>query len=132
MNVTRTSDFLLPTSLQSEFRASPWLDQSVVDLGYAKYRGMHDEDRDVTEFLGMRYVQSPIGNLRFGAPREPTFALLRSVEDANAHPKQCMQATRGSATANPFSSLTVPAPTTRQEDVERRDATPAQSKDCYS
>lgn len=59
--VTRTSDFLLPTSLQSEFRASPWLDQSVVDLGYAKYRGMHDEDRDVTEFLGMRYVQSPIG-----------------------------------------------------------------------
>jgi acetylcholinesterase len=42
----------------------------VVDLGYAKYRGIV-LDSGVSQYLGIRYAAAPIGNLRFRAPVSP-------------------------------------------------------------
>lgn len=46
-------------------------DGPTVDLGYATYRGIRLEDAGVDEYLGMRYAQAPLGNLRFRAPQDP-------------------------------------------------------------
>ena len=42
----------------------------IVDLGYAKYQGIRPDD-GVDRFLGMRYANAPLGNLRFRAPEDP-------------------------------------------------------------
>ncbi|KAI0152868.1 alpha/beta-hydrolase [Xylariaceae sp. FL1272] len=42
----------------------------IVDLGYAKYQGLR-LDAGVDQFLGMRYAQAPVGNLRWRAPQDP-------------------------------------------------------------
>ncbi|KFY42952.1 hypothetical protein V495_04266 [Pseudogymnoascus sp. VKM F-4514 (FW-929)] len=42
----------------------------LVDLGYAQYRGLR-LDAGVDQYLGMRYAQPPLGNLRFRAPQDP-------------------------------------------------------------
>lgn len=44
----------------------------VVDLGYAKYRGL-DFGNGVTRWAGMRYARSPsrLDGLRFTAPQDP-------------------------------------------------------------
>jgi hypothetical protein len=41
-----------------------------VHLGYSTYRGVRLLG-GVDQFLGMRYAQAPVGELRFRAPREP-------------------------------------------------------------
>lgn len=43
---------------------------TVVDLGYAKYRGQSPSNGTV-EWLGIRYAAPPVGNLRFAAPQDP-------------------------------------------------------------
>ena len=50
-----------------------------VDLGYSTYRGVRLE-AGVDQFLGMRYAQAPLGNLRFRAPQQPE----RRVEEQDA------------------------------------------------
>ncbi|UKZ54229.1 hypothetical protein TrVGV298_008036 [Trichoderma virens] len=52
----------------------------IVDLGYAKYRGVR-LDAGVDQFLGMRFAQAPLGNLRFRAPQDPTPE--ESIQDAS-------------------------------------------------
>lgn len=53
-----------------------------VDLGYATYRGVRLDALGVDQYLGMRYAQAPLGDLRFRAPRDP---LPESgVQDASA------------------------------------------------
>lgn len=42
-----------------------------VDLGYATYRGIRLEEAGVDEYLGMRYAQAPLDDLRFRAPQDP-------------------------------------------------------------
>lgn len=42
----------------------------VVDLGYSQYRGRIVGD-GTTQWLGMRYAASPLGELRFAPPKEP-------------------------------------------------------------
>lgn len=42
----------------------------IADLGYAKYQGVRP-DTGVDQFLGMRYANAPLGNLRFWAPEDP-------------------------------------------------------------
>ncbi|KAI1270643.1 alpha/beta-hydrolase [Xylariaceae sp. FL1019] len=42
----------------------------VVDLGYAKYQGLR-LNAGIDEYLGMRYAQAPVGNLRWRAPQDP-------------------------------------------------------------
>ncbi|KPM41752.1 hypothetical protein AK830_g4796 [Neonectria ditissima] len=45
-------------------------DGPVVDLGYSRYQGKYLSN-DVSQFLGVRYAQSPTGDLRWRAPVEP-------------------------------------------------------------
>lgn len=52
----------------------------VIDLGYAKYRGVR-LDAGVDQFLGMRFAQAPLGNLRFRAPQDPTQE--KDIQDAS-------------------------------------------------
>lgn len=52
----------------------------IADLGYAKYRGVR-LDAGVDQFLGMRFAQAPLGNLRFRAPQDPTPE--KSIQDAS-------------------------------------------------
>ncbi|KAF2122381.1 para-nitrobenzyl esterase [Lophiotrema nucula] len=44
--------------------------ESVVDIGYSKYRGRVVGD-GTTQWLGMRFAAPPVGNLRFAAPQDP-------------------------------------------------------------
>lgn len=44
--------------------------QSIVDLGYSRYRG-EVLDSGVNRYLGMRYAAPPVGDLRFRAPVKP-------------------------------------------------------------
>lgn len=46
------------------------LSTPLVDLGYARYQGSR-LDAGVDQYLGMRYAQPPLGNLRFRAPQDP-------------------------------------------------------------
>lgn len=41
-----------------------------VDLGYATYQGVRLAE-GVDQFLGMRYAQAPLDDLRFRAPQDP-------------------------------------------------------------
>lgn len=41
-----------------------------VDFGYSTYRGERLEG-GVDQFLGRRYAQAPLGDLRFRGPRQP-------------------------------------------------------------
>lgn len=41
----------------------------IVDLGYVKYQGIA-LDSGVNEYLGMRYAEPPVGNLRWRAPQD--------------------------------------------------------------
>jgi hypothetical protein len=50
-----------------------------VVLGYSTYRGERLE-AGVDQFLGMRYAQAPLGDLRFRAPQQPE----RRVEEQDA------------------------------------------------
>lgn len=45
-------------------------DHPKVDLGYSKYLGVRLPG-GVDQFLGMRYAQAPVDDLRFRAPQEP-------------------------------------------------------------
>ncbi|KAK7421898.1 hypothetical protein QQX98_001892 [Neonectria punicea] len=45
-------------------------DGPVVDLGYSRYQGKYLE-HNVSQFLGIRYAQSPTGDLRWRAPVDP-------------------------------------------------------------
>lgn len=44
-----------------------------IGLGYSKYRGVRLPG-GVDQFLGMRYAQAPVGDLRFRAPLEPEYS----------------------------------------------------------
>ncbi|KAL7942689.1 alpha/beta-hydrolase [Trichoderma barbatum] len=59
----------------------------VVDLGYARYRGVR-LDAGVDQFLGMRFAQAPLGNLRFRAPQDP--APEKSIQDASKFGPICV------------------------------------------
>jgi hypothetical protein len=44
--------------------------QPVVDLGYARYRGVAGSN-GVSQWLGVRYAAAPVGDLRFAEPHDP-------------------------------------------------------------
>ncbi|KIM74427.1 hypothetical protein PILCRDRAFT_801127 [Piloderma croceum F 1598] len=73
---------------------------SVVDLGYATYRGSTDPSTNVTSFLSIRYAAPPTGALRFQAPQAPDN--VTGVQDATSFPPQCLQAQSGVSQTNPF------------------------------
>lgn len=68
------SSFSRQESSQSAMNTNFNTDQisPVVDLGYAQYRG-NTLTSGVDQYLGMRYAEPPVGNLRFRAPAPPVF-----------------------------------------------------------
>ena len=44
----------------------------VVDLGYSRYQG-NNFQHGVSQWLGMRYAEAPLGELRFAAPQDPPY-----------------------------------------------------------
>ncbi|VDC00399.1 unnamed protein product [Peniophora sp. CBMAI 1063] len=58
------------SALLASFLSTP----STVDLGYATYAAANTSlTPGVTSFLGIRYAAAPIGELRFSAPRAPSY-----------------------------------------------------------
>lgn len=56
------------------------LSSPTVNLGYTTYKGTRLK-AGVDEYLGIRYAQPPLGDLRFRAPRDPLPE--RSPQNAN-------------------------------------------------
>ncbi|KAJ3828456.1 Alpha/Beta hydrolase protein [Lentinula raphanica] len=74
---------------------------SVVDLGYARYRGVFDSVNNLTNFLGIRYAAPPTGDLRWRAPQTPA-QNSSVVQLADTQPLPCFQAVTGAAPTNPL------------------------------
>ncbi|KAJ3754100.1 Alpha/Beta hydrolase protein [Lentinula raphanica] len=74
---------------------------SVVDLGYARYRGVFDSVNNLTNFLGIRYAAPPTGDLRWRAPQTPA-QKSSVVQLADTQPLPCFQAVTGAAPTNPL------------------------------
>ncbi|KAF8914660.1 alpha beta-hydrolase [Mucidula mucida] len=90
----------------------------VVDLGYATYKGLLNQNvTNSTEFLGIRFAAPPLGSLRWRAPRTPKFA--PGLTNATVPPPRCQQASTGAAPAGIFTGL-------RERDI----VTPVNSEDC--
>lgn len=52
-----------------------------VDLGYAKYQGTSNSN-GVSQWLGIRYAQPPLRNLRFRAPADPLPNITVQIADS--------------------------------------------------
>ncbi|KAJ3990189.1 alpha/beta-hydrolase [Lentinula detonsa] len=73
----------------------------VIDLGYAQYQGAFDSTNNLTNYLGIRYAEPPIGDLRWKAPQSP--AINNTViQQVNTQPPPCFQAPAGTASSNPY------------------------------
>lgn len=62
-----------------------------VDLGYSIYRGYYDNTTRLNQWLGMRYAQPPLADLRWQQPRAPK-ENRSSVIDADSYGTQCPSA----------------------------------------
>lgn len=73
---------------------------TVVDLGYARYRGNQTYPNTVA-YLGIPYAEPPLNNLRWRAPLPLNTARVSrqargAVIDATSYPDFCVQGTTGS------------------------------------
>lgn len=76
---------------------------TVVDLGYARYRGNLSNPNTVA-YLGLPYAEPPVGNLRWRAPLPLNTARVSkeahgAVVDATVYPEFCIQGTTGCGSA---------------------------------
>ncbi|KAK7461054.1 hypothetical protein VKT23_008982 [Stygiomarasmius scandens] len=95
----------------------------VVDLGYARYQGVRNNNTSNVDFLGLRYAKSPAGPLRWKAPQAPD--LVSDLQLADSQPPMCRQAPFGNASTSPFRNLS--------SVNEKRDIaveTPSEDEDC--
>lgn len=61
------------------FRSIPWLlaiaavraVDTLVELDYAKYDGVANNETGVTNWLGMRFAAAPVDDLRFAPAQDP-------------------------------------------------------------
>ncbi|KAF8442079.1 Carboxylesterase [Boletus edulis BED1] len=91
----------------------------IVDLGYAQYQGHFDPQMNITSFLSIRYAASPLGNLRFQAPRPPVPE--SGMQPATQNPNMCYQAPFGA-------NMKAPVP---PYGYNKRESTiPSASEDC--
>lgn len=87
---------LAPTSFgRSESTSS----EIVVDLGYAKYQGLHSYPNTVA-YLGIPYAEPPVGDRRFRAPAPLNTSRITEqahgkIVDATVYPNVCIQGTTG-------------------------------------
>lgn len=97
---------------------------AVVDLGYAKYRGVLSSDTGVTNYLGVRLAAAPEGDLRWRAPQPPTPA--EGIQDASIQPPLCHQGTLGGAPTSPWLASDMKL----LEVLRRQEQTFSLSEDC--
>ena len=62
---------LVTSAAASEAPASLLEESLVVDLGYARYRGVLDSTTHIRHWRGIRYAAPPINELRYQAPQPP-------------------------------------------------------------
>jgi carboxylesterase type B len=67
-------------------------------LGYASYNG-RALSNGVTQWLGIRYAASPVGDLRFAAPQDPPS--VPGIVEADAHGPICLSTLSSGALAPP-------------------------------
>ncbi|KEP54437.1 carboxylesterase [Rhizoctonia solani 123E] len=60
-----------------------------VSLPYARYQGFHNETSGLDVFLGIRYAQAPVGDLRWRAPKAP-LPVTKTLQ-ATSQPAKCFQ-----------------------------------------
>ncbi|RFU27609.1 hypothetical protein B7463_g8737, partial [Scytalidium lignicola] len=60
--------------------------EPIVNLGYSTYRGVRI-DAGIDQYLGMRYAEPPLGELRFRAPRDPV--RTETLQDASSFGPIC-------------------------------------------
>lgn len=67
----------------------------IVDLGYGKYRGIHNSTLAINEFFGLPFAQPPVGPLRWKAPLpfSPPSNYSHSIVDATRPGPSCVQGT---------------------------------------
>ncbi|KAF4563259.1 hypothetical protein EYR36_003700 [Pleurotus pulmonarius] len=63
-----------------------------IDLGYAQYQGLINASTGVASYLGIRFAQPPIQDLRWRAPQAPTTSPAPGAQNATAAPPLCPQA----------------------------------------
>ncbi|KAH7029353.1 Alpha/Beta hydrolase protein [Microdochium trichocladiopsis] len=68
------------------------LDPRLVDLGYARYRGLYDAKRGLDIWRGIRYAAPPVGPLRWQMPQPPLDESAVGIIDATDLPPLCPQA----------------------------------------
>ena len=73
---------------------------TVVDLGYAKYRGNLSFPNTVA-YLGLPYAEPPLGDLRWRSPLPLNTTRVKqsahgAVIDATSYPQFCIQGSAGS------------------------------------
>ncbi|CAG9982888.1 unnamed protein product [Clonostachys byssicola] len=72
----------------SALSISPSSENPIVDLTYAKYEGVRDKAFGIDKYLGMRYAEAPLGDLRFRAPRDPT--VVADIQTAHEFGPICL------------------------------------------
>ncbi|CAE6401047.1 unnamed protein product [Rhizoctonia solani] len=60
-----------------------------VSLPYARYQGFHNTTSGLDVFLGIRYAQAPVGDLRWRAPKAPLH--VNKTLQATSQPAKCFQ-----------------------------------------
>lgn len=91
---------LLQLTSQATSEPSP----RIVDTGYARYRGNFTAPFSLA-YLGVPFATSPLGSLRFRAPRPLNMTELRKernagkINDATPYPNFCIQGSRGGGDA---------------------------------
>lgn len=98
---------LQPSVHGLEKRTEPSDDDSgsVVDLGYARYQGYVKPNRFIADGMrswrGIRYAQSPMGDLRWRAPQEPPLSNDTTIYSALNFGPQCPQTPNAAARVLP-------------------------------
>ncbi|KAJ1304699.1 hypothetical protein OPQ81_005838 [Rhizoctonia solani] len=63
--------------------------EPTVTLPYARYQGFHNATSGLDVFLGIRYAQAPVGDLRWRAPKAPL--PVNETLQATSQPAKCFQ-----------------------------------------
>ncbi|KAG9225194.1 hypothetical protein CCMSSC00406_0007025 [Pleurotus cornucopiae] len=63
--------------------------EPIIDLGYARYRGSINDTTSVTSYLGIRFAEPPVEDLRWRAPQPAK--RLPGVQNATIVPPLCPQ-----------------------------------------
>ncbi|KAF4570967.1 hypothetical protein EYR36_001765 [Pleurotus pulmonarius] len=87
MLLWKTSSFLLAALFN--FAPATQTAGPIVDLGYARYQGSVNDTTNVTSYLGIRFAEPPVEDLRWRAPRPPKKVL--GVQNATIVPPLCPQ-----------------------------------------